>query len=86
VRRVTGVRLGLQQTVVLAAGDRAGRDAWLVPAYFLEIDGNPDQVDTVIAVADRYLRIPQPRPAPAPRPLPVPPLGGGTPGSRPAGG
>jgi hypothetical protein len=72
VRRITGIRLGLQHTAVLAAGDRAGRDAWLVPAYFFEINGNPDDVESVIAVADRYLRIPEPLPAPQPRPLPRP--------------
>jgi hypothetical protein len=74
VRRITDIRLGLQHTAVLAAGDRAGRDAWLVPAYFFEINGDPNQVESVIAVADRYLRIPEPpvAPAPLPRPLPTP--------------
>src|SRR6266545_3100954 len=65
VRRITGIRLGLQHTAVLAAGDRVGRDAWLVPAYLFEINGNPDDVESVIAVPDRYLRIPEPLPAPA---------------------
>ncbi len=73
VRRITDIRLGLQHTAVLAAGDRAGRDAWLVPAYFFEINGDPNQVESVIAVADRYLRIPEP-PAPAPSPLPPRPV------------
>jgi hypothetical protein len=75
VRRITGIRLGLQHTAVLAVGDRAGRDAWLVPAYFFEINGDPDQVESVIAVADRYLRIPEPPAAGSPlppRPVPIP--------------
>jgi hypothetical protein len=59
---------------VLAAGGRAGRDAWLVPAYFFEINGDPNQVESVIAVADRYLKVPQAQPQPAPaRPVPTPP-------------
>jgi hypothetical protein len=74
VKRITDVRLGLQYTAVLAAGGRAGRGAWLVPAYLFEINGDPDQVESVIAVADRYLRLPQPQPQPAPaRPAPAPP-------------
>jgi hypothetical protein len=74
IKRITDVRLGLQQTAVLAAGGRAGRDAWLVPAYFFEINGDPDQVESVIAVADRYLKVPQVQPQPAPaRPVPTPP-------------
>lgn len=86
VRRITGITLGLQHTAVLAAGDRAGRDAWLVPAYFLEINGDPDQVESVIAVADRYLRIPEPLPAPLPSPAPVPPRPTPTPGGAPNSG
>jgi hypothetical protein len=89
VRRVTDIRLGLQHTAVLAAGDRAGRDAWLVPAYFFEINGDPNQVESVIAVADRYLRIPEP-PAPSPlppRPVPIPSKPSSAPGgSGPNGG
>ncbi|HVD16799.1 MAG TPA: hypothetical protein VNK73_20405 [Actinomycetota bacterium] len=95
VKRITDVRLGLQHTPVLAAGGRAGRDAWLVPAYFFEINGNPDQIESVIAVADRYMKIPQPQPEPAPaRPVPTPPpthnpdiepAGGGGSGSSGAG-
>jgi hypothetical protein len=74
IKRITDVRLGLQQTAVLAAGGRAGRDAWLVPAYFFEINGDPNQVESVIAVADRYLKVPQAQPQPAPaRPVPTPP-------------
>jgi hypothetical protein len=74
VKRITDVRLGLQYTAVLAAGGRAGRDAWLVPAYLFEINGDPHQVESVIAVADRYLRTPQPQPQPEPaRPVPAPP-------------
>jgi hypothetical protein len=74
IKRITDVRLGLQQTAVLAAGGRAGRDAWLVPAYFFEINGDPSQVESVIAVADRYLKVPQAQPQPAPaRPVPTPP-------------
>jgi hypothetical protein len=89
IRRVTDIRLGLQHTAVLAAGDRAGRDAWLVPAYFFEINGDPNQVESVIAVADRYLRIPEP-PAPSPlppRPVPIPSKPSSAPGgSGPNGG
>jgi hypothetical protein len=84
VKRITDVRLGLQRTGVLAAGGRAGRDAWLVPAYLFEINGNPDQVESVIAVADRYLRVPQPEPAPA-RPAPTTPPTR-NPGPEPASG
>jgi hypothetical protein len=65
IKRITDVRLGLQHTAVLAAGGRAGRDAWLVPAYLFEINGDPDQVESVIAVADRYLKVPQVQPQPA---------------------
>jgi hypothetical protein len=84
VKRITHVRLGLQHTPVLAAGGRPGRDAWLVPAYFFEINGDPGQVESVIAVADRYMKIPQPQPQPAPaRPVPTPTHG---PGNEPAGG
>jgi hypothetical protein len=74
IKRITAVRLGLQQTAVLAAGGRAGRDAWLVPAYLFEINGDPNQVESVIAVADRYMKVPQVQPQPAPaRPVPTPP-------------
>jgi hypothetical protein len=83
VRRITGIRLGLQHTAVLAVGDRVGRDAWLVPAYLFEINGNPDDVESVIAVPDRYLRIPEPLPAPLPRPLPAPAKPSSTPNSVP---
>jgi hypothetical protein len=74
IKRITAVRLGLQQTAVLAAGGRAGRDAWLVPAYFFEINGDPNQVESVTAVADRYMKVPQAQPQPAPaRPVPTSP-------------
>jgi hypothetical protein len=76
-RRITGIRLGLQHTAVLATGNRAGREAWLVPAYLFEINGDPDQVESVVAIQDRYLKVPQPLPAPA-QPAP-----GGTPGGGP---
>jgi hypothetical protein len=86
IKRITDVRLGLQQTAVLAAGGRAGRDAWLVPAYLFEINGDPNQVESVIAVADRYLKGPQARPQPAPaRPVPTPPPTR-NPDAEPAGG
>jgi hypothetical protein len=88
VKRITDIRLGLQHTAVLGAGDRAGRDAWLVPAYFFEINGNPDQVESVIALPDRFMRLPQPRPVPVPaRPVPsVPQPATPEPGGQPSGG
>ncbi|HEY2960496.1 MAG TPA: hypothetical protein VGM21_20195 [Actinomycetota bacterium] len=89
VRRITDVRLGLQHTAVLATGDRAGRDAWLVPAYLFQIDGDPNQVESVIAVADRYLRTPGPStPAPTPvppRPVPIPSKPSSAPGGPDSG-
>jgi hypothetical protein len=86
IKRITAVRLGLQQTAVLAAGGKAGRDAWLVPAYFFEINSDPNQVESVTAVADRYMKVPQAQPQPAPaRPAPTPPPTH-TPDIEPAGG
>jgi|GEM_PF-849114 len=66
---ITGVRLGLQLTPGVARGSRPADVAFLLPAYLFDLEGGWTDVQSVVAVQDRYLTPPpkttQPQPAPA---------------------
>ena len=71
VLTVTGARLGLQ---LVSAWDAP--ESFLVPSYFLEIDGAGREGETpTFAVADEYLTAPTPT-EPVPLPEPLPPVAG----------
>jgi hypothetical protein len=57
-RQLTAVRLGLELVPLVTGGPAGAQAASLVPAYLFEFDGNPDAVEPVVAVKDRYLAAP----------------------------
>jgi len=65
-RRLTGVRLGLQYAPIVAVGRQpVPAAAYLVPAYLFEFDDDPNSVEAVLAIQDRFVAAtPQQLPAP----------------------
>jgi len=66
---ITGVRLGLQLAPGVPKGSRPADVAFLLPAYLFDLEGGWTDIQSVVAVQDRYLTPPpktiQPQPAPA---------------------
>jgi len=66
-RRLTGVRLGLQYAPIVAVGRQpVPAAAYLVPAYLFEFDDDPNSVEAVLAIQDRFVAATPPQPLPAP--------------------
>jgi hypothetical protein len=57
---ITGVRLGLQLAPGVAKGSRPAGVAFLLPAYLFDLEGGWTDVQSVVAVQDRYLTKPGP--------------------------
>jgi hypothetical protein len=62
---VTGVRLGLQLAPGVPRGSRPAEAAFLLPAYLFDLEGGWTDVQSVVAVQDRYLSPPPRIPLPA---------------------
>jgi hypothetical protein len=62
---VTGVRLGLQLAPGVPGGSRPAGAAFLLPAYLFDLEGGWTDVQSVVAVQDRYLSPPPRIPLPA---------------------
>jgi hypothetical protein len=56
---VTGVRLGLQLAPGVPRGSRPAAAAFLLPAYLFDLEGGWTDVQSVVAVQDRYLSPPR---------------------------
>jgi len=73
---ITGVRLGLQLAPGMPNGGRPAEVAYLLPAYLFDLEGGWTDVQSVVAVQDRYLTPPpktvQPAPAEPDRPTSSP--------------
>ena len=53
---ITGVRLGLQLAPGVPKGSRPADVAYLLPAYLFDLEGGWTDVQSVVAVQDRYLQ------------------------------